>query len=93
MAVYAKVGLLDRGRVITLGVESGRNLQDIPRAELDAVPASLAPVFYDMDNPLRDEDFFRIQGNSPKFHFIYPLPKTERFFPQEDGTAVPAERF
>jgi len=51
MAVHAKVGLLYRGRVITLGVESRRNLQHIPWAVLDAVPAALAPVLYDIDDP------------------------------------------
>jgi hypothetical protein len=72
VAVHAKVRLLDRGRMITLGIESRRNFKHIPRTVLDAVTAALAPVFYDVDHPLRYEDFLSVQGNPPEFHFFDP---------------------
>ncbi len=68
VAVNAQLGLLDRGGMVSLGVEPRRKFQHVTWTVLDAIAAALAPVFYDVDNPLGNEDFFTIQGNPPEFH-------------------------
>ena len=48
--------------------------QDAPRAEFDAVTASLAAFLDNVDNALGDIDDIRIKGYAPEFHKADPSP-------------------
>ena len=70
MTVDAKIGLLYRRGVVSLGVEALGRFKDIPRTIFNAISATLAPVLYDMDLSFGHNYFTGIQGNTPEFHIV-----------------------
>jgi hypothetical protein len=54
--------------VIALRVETFGGPKNVSRAIFDTIPASLAPVFYDMNLSPGNHYFFGIQGNTPELH-------------------------
>jgi hypothetical protein len=54
--------------MVSLGVEALRRSKNVSWAIFDAVPATFASIFYDMDLTTGNHDFKGIQGNAPEFH-------------------------
>jgi len=68
MAIDAIIRFLNGGGVVALGVEPGGKFENVPGAVFNTIPASLAPIFDDIDNTGGNLNFFRIKRNPPKYH-------------------------
>lgn len=66
-AIQALVALYN-GRVVSIAVEILERLQHLSGAIGNTIAASLAPVFYDMNDSPGDVHPVRIKGLSPKCH-------------------------
>ncbi len=68
MAIRAFIGLDDIRGMIPLHIESRGKFENPRGAEFNTVSASLATIFNDMNDPLRDLYLIRIKRNPPEFH-------------------------
>jgi hypothetical protein len=68
MAIDAPLRLEEFGRVITLFVVMPGKGQNLAGAELDAISATLAALFENVDRAPGNVNRFRIQWNAPELH-------------------------
>jgi hypothetical protein len=71
--------------MISFGVETVGEFQNISRAIFDAVAAPFATVFYYVDYSLGDDDLLGIQRDAPELHlFVSPGFNEPRMQPISD---------
>jgi hypothetical protein len=84
MTVYTVFRLDDHRGMISLPVELFRQLQRLPRAELDTVTTSFTSVFQDVNDALSDVYGIRVKRKSPEFHCPFPLLREKIFYFNEE---------
>ncbi len=77
MAIGAFIGLGDIRGMIPFYIESRGKLENPRGAEFNTVPASLATIFNDVNDPSCNLYFIRVKRNSPEFHCSIPQANSE----------------
>jgi hypothetical protein len=73
MAVHAVIRLFDKGRVVAFDIVPGGQLKHIAGAVGNTKAAALASFFKNHHHSTGNQNFIRIQRNSPIFHIRLPF--------------------
>ena len=83
MAIHTRLGVLHHGGAITLHIVGIGQLQNLPRAKRDTVPAALASLLNKVHDTLGNLNGFSIERGSPISHGLWS------FIRIRGGTPIP----